>query len=90
MPVMDGLEATRRIRAELPPDRQPHIVAMTASVLVEDQEACAAAGMDHYLAKPVREQDLRQALERIPARPALPAGLLYPVLVQPADCEGRQ
>jgi len=46
--------------------------------------------MDHYLAKPVREQDLRQALERIPARPAVPAGLLYPVLVQPADCEGRQ
>jgi signal transduction histidine kinase/CheY-like chemotaxis protein len=62
MPVLDGLEATRRIRAELPADRQPHIVAMTASVLVEDRTACRAAGMDDYLAKPVRAPELTAAL----------------------------
>jgi CheY-like chemotaxis protein len=45
MPVMDGLEATRRIRAGHPPGRRPHIIAMTASVLVEDEAACRAAGM---------------------------------------------
>ncbi|MFG1924278.1 response regulator [Cryptosporangium sp. NPDC048952] len=63
MPMMDGLEATRRIRAEVPEDRQPHIIAMTASVLVEDKAACRAAGMDDYLPKPVRADDLRAALD---------------------------
>ncbi|MFI5952655.1 response regulator [Cryptosporangium sp. NPDC051539] len=62
MPVLDGLEATRRIRAEVPADRQPHIIAMTASVLVEDQAACRAAGMDSYLPKPVRAADLAAML----------------------------
>ncbi|TQS42121.1 CHASE3 domain-containing protein [Cryptosporangium phraense] len=62
MPVLDGLEATRRIRAEVPAERQPHIIAMTASVLVEDQAACRAAGMDSYLPKPVRSADLAAAL----------------------------
>ncbi|MCW2498575.1 MAG: signal transduction histidine kinase [Frankiales bacterium] len=64
MPVLDGLEATRRIRAELPPERQPRIVAMTANALVEDREACFAAGMDDYLAKPVRSEQLAAALVR--------------------------
>lgn len=64
MPVMDGLEATRRIRADLPAERQPRILAMTASVLTEDRHACAAAGMDGYLAKPVRRQQLVEALTR--------------------------
>ncbi|GAA3385296.1 hybrid sensor histidine kinase/response regulator [Cryptosporangium minutisporangium] len=63
MPTMDGLEATRRIRAGLPADQQPHIVAMTASVLVEDKAACRAAGMDNYLPKPVRADDLRRLLD---------------------------
>lgn len=62
MPVLDGLEATRLIRADLPADRQPHIIAMTASVLVEDRTACRAAGMNDYLPKPVRLPDLTAAL----------------------------
>ncbi|MGZ6827970.1 MAG: response regulator, partial [Mycobacteriales bacterium] len=65
MPVMDGLEATRRIRAEVAPSRQPRIVAMTANALVEDREACFAAGMDDYLAKPVRSDELAAALVRV-------------------------
>jgi signal transduction histidine kinase/DNA-binding response OmpR family regulator len=62
MPVLDGLDATRRIRTELPPDRQPHIIALTASVLIEDRVACHAAGMDDYLTKPIRLADLQAVL----------------------------
>ena len=62
MPVLDGLAATRRLRAELPADRQPRVVAMTANALAEDREQCLAAGMDDYLAKPVRRDELAAAL----------------------------
>jgi PAS domain S-box-containing protein len=64
MPEMDGLEATRAIRRQLAADRQPQIVAMTARALVEDRHACTEAGMDDYLAKPVRLQELDAALTR--------------------------
>ncbi|MCX7006685.1 MAG: response regulator [Kiritimatiellaeota bacterium] len=66
MPVMDGLEATRKIRAEFPPTQQPYIVALTASALVGDRDKCIAAGMNDYLRKPIREADLRTALGRCP------------------------
>jgi signal transduction histidine kinase/HPt (histidine-containing phosphotransfer) domain-containing protein/ActR/RegA family two-component response regulator len=64
MPVMDGLEATRRIRAELPVERQPRIVALTANVLREQREACLSAGMDDFVQKPILFADLRAALSR--------------------------
>jgi CheY-like chemotaxis protein/HPt (histidine-containing phosphotransfer) domain-containing protein len=64
MPVMDGLEATRRIRAELPVERQPRIVALTANVLREQREACFSAGMDDFVQKPILFADLRAALFR--------------------------
>ncbi len=64
MPILDGLEATRRIRAEFPDDRQPRIVALTATVLREQREACLAAGMDDFVQKPVGFEDLREALSR--------------------------
>jgi PAS domain S-box-containing protein len=67
MPLMDGLEATRHIRAEIPAARQPFIVALTASTLDGDKEACCAAGMESYLSKPVRASELREMLERTPA-----------------------
>jgi CheY-like chemotaxis protein len=67
MPRLDGLAATRRIRAKLPAQAQPAIIAMTASAMVEDQRACAEAGMESYLTKPVRIEDLRQTLDRVGA-----------------------
>ncbi len=65
MPELDGLEATRRIRAEPGlQDRQPYIVAMTANATVRDRQRCLDAGMDDYVSKPYRLRDLRRALER--------------------------
>ncbi|MDX6319543.1 MAG: two-component system, sensor histidine kinase and response regulator [Nocardioidaceae bacterium] len=63
MPVMDGVEAARRIRAALPGGKQPRIIAMTASVLLEDRRAAKAAGMERYLSKPVRVRELKALLE---------------------------
>jgi PAS domain S-box-containing protein len=72
MPEMDGLEATRRIRA-LPPNKASiRIVAMTASVLATDQQACRDAGMDDYLAKPVDRKKLIAALRKSASRAASP------------------
>jgi PAS domain S-box-containing protein len=73
MPRMDGLEATRRIRTTVPSSRQPHIVALTASALVEDREACAAAGMEAYLTKPVRRRELQEMLDRTTSSGTVPA-----------------
>ena len=64
MPEMDGLEATRRIcRAFLKKDR-PYIVAMTANALKGDRELCLAAGMNDYLSKPLKPEEIRAAIER--------------------------
>jgi CheY-like chemotaxis protein len=62
MPRMDGLEATAIIRSDLPSDRQPRIVALTASAMAEDRLACSRAGMDAYLTKPIRTHELSSAL----------------------------
>ncbi len=61
MPEVDGLEATRRIIAEMG-DARPRIVALTANALSEDRVSTAAAGMDGYLAKPLRRDELAAAL----------------------------
>jgi signal transduction histidine kinase/CheY-like chemotaxis protein len=62
MPEIDGLEATRRIRAEFPAGRQPRIVAMTAAAFPEDRARCLDAGMDDYISKPAGLEDLAAVL----------------------------
>jgi signal transduction histidine kinase/DNA-binding response OmpR family regulator len=64
MPEMDGVEATRRIREGWPRERQPRVVAMTAHALKGDREQFLAAGMDDYISKPVRMEELVQALRQ--------------------------
>jgi signal transduction histidine kinase/ActR/RegA family two-component response regulator len=65
MPVMDGLEATRRIREEAPGDRpRTPIVALTADALAGDRERCLASGMDDHMTKPVTAAQLAAAVQR--------------------------
>ncbi len=65
MPEMDGMEASRRINLLLPDRRErPWIIALTANAMQGDREACMAAGMDDYLSKPFKTEDLGAALER--------------------------
>lgn len=64
MPEMDGLGATRQIRQEWPDEEQPRIVAMTANALQGDRETYIAVGMDDYISKPVKIEEIVEALQR--------------------------
>ena len=64
MPNMDGLEATRLICSRMSPSERPYIVAMTANAMKEDRERCLSAGMDDYLSKPIRPEEIKAAIER--------------------------
>ncbi len=78
MPEMDGVEATRAIRAaEGDGDRRLPIVALTAHAMAEDRRECLSAGMDGYLAKPVDRSELRATVCRLSA-PSWPGCLVEP------------
>jgi two-component system sensor histidine kinase/response regulator len=62
MPIMDGLEATEAIRAIL--IRQPVIIALTANAMADDQQACLEAGMNDYICKPVKLDELMDKIEK--------------------------
>jgi CheY-like chemotaxis protein len=64
MPEMDGLDATRNIR-KLKEVVQPHIIAMTANAMEGDREMCIAAGMNDYVSKPIRVNELVEALFKV-------------------------
>lgn len=70
MPEMDGLEATRRIRDTHLGTRPPWIIAITANAMQGDRELCLAAGMDDYVSKPMKPDELAAALARAHRRPA--------------------
>jgi PAS domain S-box-containing protein len=67
MPEMDGLEASRHIQKDWPPEARPWIVALTANAMAADQEECARAGMRGFVSKPVELPDLKAALDQVPA-----------------------
>jgi signal transduction histidine kinase/DNA-binding response OmpR family regulator len=96
MPVMDGLEATRRIRS-MQRWREIPIIAMTAHAMSGDRERCLAAGMDAYLSKPVNSAELFSLLESYlgAGKMARAAGAPTPTVPEPIDprirdevCEG--
>jgi len=64
MPEMDGIEATRIIRQKLGMAKHPKIIALTAYAMEEDRERCIESGMDDYIAKPVKIEELKAALQR--------------------------
>jgi CheY-like chemotaxis protein len=63
MPEMDGETATIHIRRDFPPDRQPRVIAMTANALPGERERYLAVGMDDYLSKPIRIDELVRVLK---------------------------
>ncbi|MDP3438553.1 MAG: response regulator, partial [Azonexus sp.] len=71
MPIMDGFEATRRVRAGDAGEiaRRLPIIAMTANAMQGDRERCLAAGMNDYIAKPFSHTDLTEALLRWDSHP---------------------
>ncbi|MHC5350048.1 ATP-binding protein [Metapseudomonas furukawaii] len=69
LPVLDGYEATRQIR-QLPGGEAVPIIALTANALQGDREACLAAGMNDYLAKPFKRADLLRVIQRWLSRPS--------------------
>jgi PAS domain S-box-containing protein len=73
MPGLDGLEATRQIRAAEPDKRRTPIVALTANAYAEDRDACLAAGMDDFLVKPLDRERLAAMLTELAERDALAA-----------------
>jgi CheY-like chemotaxis protein len=65
MPEMDGIEATQRICELYPLHLRPYIIAMTANAMQSDRETCLVAGMNDYLSKPIRADDLATVLKNL-------------------------
>ena len=94
MPEMDGMEATRIIRDQSSAvrDHDVPIVALTAHAMKEDRDACLAAGMNDYLSKPIKPDELMTALVRWAGRPAAPESAVgltsrAPAVDAPADAD---
>ena len=64
MPGLDRLSATRRIRIEFPPEKQPAIIAMTANAMQGDREKCIDAGMDDYISKTFHMAELARIMSQ--------------------------
>ena len=88
MPELDGFEASRKIRAlETKKNRHTPIIAMTAHARKEDKEKCLAAGMDDYVSKPVKPQDLKAAIARRVAATMVIQQTIEPPTEAPAQAD---
>jgi len=97
MPELDGIEATRLIRGEFSPERQPHIIAVTANAMRKDRDVCVAAGMNDYISKPIEIREVVESLaharalldlKQAPNRAAAPApAASAPATVPPAKID---
>ena len=67
MPLRDGAEIARAVRAEMGTGSRPYLITLTAAVTLEDRQRCLDAGMDDFLTKPLRMSTLREALQRADA-----------------------
>jgi signal transduction histidine kinase/HPt (histidine-containing phosphotransfer) domain-containing protein len=86
MPVMDGLEATRRIRLLDTPVQRIPIIALSANVLTEHIAGCREAGMDDYLAKPIDRSALRQAIATWATRAdSSPVAAVHASTIEPSE-----
>ena len=74
MPEMNGLEATRLIRQQLPADQQPRVYALTAGIGPEERQACYDVGMDGFVAKPVVMEQLASLLATLSRQPGTGEG----------------
>ena len=89
MPEMDGMQATLLIRQQFPAGQQPHIVAMTADALQGDRERYLAAGMNDYLSKPIRLEDLVRVLRHAAPGRGVPHRLTPLRRLRPPRCLRR-
>jgi len=89
MPEMDGLAATRAIRARGDGGSTTPIIAFTGNAFAEDVQACRDSGMDGFLAKPVGKEALCDAILKVLAKNSMPAARLSdPNRNEHADAEG--
>jgi len=89
MPEMDGLETARRLCQLYPVERRPRLVAMTANAMQGDREDCLKAGMNDYISKPIRPEDLARALTEAPATPGAPVPAAAPAAAAPQPEQPR-
>jgi CheY-like chemotaxis protein len=83
MPILDGLEACRKIRASEKDGRRVPIVALTANAFQEDQDACREAGMDGFLSKPVNSAELKRVLDQFRTPTNVEPNVVEPNVVEP-------
>ncbi len=82
MPKMDGLEATEMIRKKFPREEQPAVIAQTAGAMEQDRKQCLQAGMDYYISKPLRVEELVKVLINIHPLPPHQANAIEPATEQ--------
>ena len=68
MPVMNGIEATQKIRQEFSGEHQPIIIALTANAFREDEERYLRSGMDYVVTKPINREKLIEVLSKVQKR----------------------